>query len=257
MAQLGSAGGQLKLPIGQSPRAISPDINRELQAIYNALHISNEYLTALREEIEGNDDQDPSQSLKFRRTFWSTAGTTIKAGDVCCAIGDRIFPGVGTTPAAGASNQPALQLWHRTYPRYTGLRSDFGLRITHILVALTDADPAQPVKVGSGPGVIRVPGILCGQLIWAQAALGLVARASTINGGPFGLFLVEQPVLGVGLVYTSNPRGDSAGVPWEGVPMAGYPFESGSWVYRGSTYFYPVGIAIRNDYILFNDFKAE
>lgn len=257
MAQLGSAGAQLKLPIGQSPRSITPEINRELQAIYNALHISNEYLMALREEIEGTDAQDPSQSLKFRRTFWSTAGTTIKAGDVCCVIGNRIFPGVGTTSAAGTSSQPALQLWHRSNPRYTGLRTDFGLRITHILVALTDASPAQPVQVASGPGVIRVPGVKCGQLIWAQAALGLVARASTVNGGPFGLFLFEQPVLGVGLIYTVNPTGSSGDMPWEGVPISGYPFESGTWVYRGSVYFYPVAVCIRDDYILFNDFKAE
>ena len=256
MAGISSAGGELKLPIGESPRSIRPDINRELQSVYNALHISNAYLTALREEFEGSDAQDPAESLKFRRTYTGVAGAAIQAGNVCCAIGNAIYPGVGTTSPSGTSAQPALQLWHRSFPRYTGLRSDFGLRELQFNVALEAAAPGAPVKVGIGPGVIRVPGTICGQLLWAREALGLVARASTVNGGPFGLFLFDRPVVGDGALFTSNPTGASDGQAWERVNLPGYPFQSGDWAYRGSSYFHPVAICIRNDYVYFFDYKV-
>lgn len=259
MTGISSAGGELKLPIGQSPRAIEVNINRELQKVYNAIHTTNGYLTALREEFEGTDSQDPSQSLKFRRLFWGDAGAKLSAGDVCCTIGNKVYPGVGTNDPLAESTNPGLSLWHRYYPFYTGLRSDFNLKALQFFIALTDAEEGERVKVGVGPGVVKIEGIECGTLVWALGAQGIVARANTTNGGPLGLFLVDRPLYNNGSMFANNITGTQISgtdtIYFEGIRLSGYPNESGEWVYRGTNYFYPIGICIKDDYVLISDHK--
>lgn len=258
MAGISSAGGELKLPIGESPRSIRPDINRELQSVYNALHISNAYLTALREEFEGSDAQDPSESLKFRRTFVGIAGNAIKEGDLCCVIGNRVRPGVGTAFYRNIIDVPPPYV--RLNFNLTGLRSDVGERFTHVFVALSAAAAGAQVTVGVGPGVIRVPGIKCGALVWGKSSRGSVGFGGTTNNDPIYYSVNSRPFTADGAIYASNNRrNESVGdlsFPSEGVRLPGYPTFSGTNSTMGVAYFFPVGICIRDDYVLISDFKA-
>lgn len=255
MAQLGSAGSELKLPIGQVPRSVAPELGRELQAIYNALHITNEYMTALRRDIEGSDAQDPSQSLKFRRTFNGIAGRELKLGDMVCAVGDRIYPGIGTNNWSGRVNIPPTYV--RLNNSLTGLRSDSPADNYGYMVAMADAAPGAPVKVGVGPGVLSIPGIKCGAIIWAKAARGIIARGGTNNNDPVYFNVNSRPLVGDGSIYlNSNRRNVSVGdlsIPSEGTTLPGYPQSSGSTITIGIIHFYPVGICIKDNYLFLYD----
>ena len=258
MAGISSAGGELKLPIGESPRAIRPDINREMQSVYNALHISNAYLTALREDIEGSDAQDPSQSLKFRRTFAGIAGNTLKTGDLCCVIGNRVYAGVGTAFYSGLINVPPPYV--RLNFNLTGLRTSAGERFTHVFVALSDADPENAVTVGVGPGVIKVEGIKCGALVWGKSSRGSVGFGGTTNDDPIYYTVSSRPFTGDGAIYANNnSRIEAVGslsIASEGVRLPGYPTFSGTSSTMGVAYFFPIGVCIRDDYVLISDFKS-
>lgn len=258
MAGISSAGGELKLPIGESPRAISPEINRELQSVYNALHISNAYLTALRQEIEGSDSQDPAQSLRFRRTFKAIAGSTLKPGDLCCTLGNFVYAGVGTVFTSGIINLPPPYV--RLNFNYTGTRGSVGERFTHVYVALTDAAPGAEVEVGVGPGVIQVDGIKCGSLVWGKSAQGSVGYGGTANGDPIYYTVSSRPLQHDGNVYAANnPRTEAVGsltFAAEGIRVAGQPTFSGTSSTAGVVYFHPVGICIRDNYVLITDYKV-
>lgn len=257
MAGISSAGGELKLPIGESPRSIRPDINREMQSVYNALHISNAYLTALREDIEGSDAQDPSESLRFRRTFVGIAGNALKEGDLCCSIGNRIYAGVGTAFSRSIIDVPPPYV--RLNFNLTGLRSDVGERFRHVFVALSEAGAGAPVTVGVGPGVIKVPGIKCGSLVWGKSSRGSVGFGGTTNKDPLYYSVSSRPFTGDGAIYANNNRrnvtvGDIS-QPAEGVRLPGYPTFSGTNSTIGVAYFFPVGVCIKDDYVLISDFK--
>lgn len=258
MAGISSAGGELKLPIGESPRSINPEINRELQSVYNALHISNAYLTALRQEFEGSDAQDPSESLRFRRTFTGIAGSTLKPGDLCCTLGNFVYAGVGTEFGSGIINLPPSYV--RLNFNYTGTRGAVAERFTHVYVALSEAAPGAEVEVGIGPGVIKVDGIKCGSLVWGKSSRGSVGYGGTSNNDPIYYIVNGRPLLHDGSVYAANnPRTEKVGdlnFAAEGVRVAGYPTFSGTNSTAGVAFFHPVGICIKDDYVLISDYKV-
>lgn len=253
MAGISSAGGELRLPIGQSPKSTRPVINQELQPVYNALHIANEYLSALRAELEGNDSQDPSVSMRFRFKFKSTAAVAISVGNIVCVSGNYVYKGVGSTGArVGAWTQSGGDGWNRS-------RAELGVAPTHFYVALTAAAAGQEIEVGVGPGVINVPGLACGQLIWGKDWRDIRAgRDANTNLNQ----LVSQNILNDGNLYTSNIIrtlsftggyyqsegqliGAGANPNWFG----------GLDYYTFFAFLHPVGIVIKNNYLLLFDYK--
>src|SRR5690606_18102301 len=157
-------------------------------------------------------------------------GNTLKTGDLCCTIGDKVYAGVGTAFYRSIIDVPPPYV--RLNFNLTGLRTDVGERFTHVFVALSDASPGGAVTVGVGPGVIKVDGIKCGALVWGKSSRGSVGFGGTTNNDPVYYTVSSRPFTGDGAIYASNNRrNESVGdlsVASEGVRLPGYPTFSGT-----------------------------
>lgn len=239
---IGIPTSSLDIRLGQSPNVANPQMQMELQGIYNALHILNGYLDGLRQELEGTDSQDPSESLRFRRRFEGVAAQPIAAGDIVSPYasgivkGLHVSPGVVTrvwNPAFGAPSRGMI-----SQARYTPL------------VALADAAVGDKLMVGVPPGVIKVPGAKCGQVVWACAAIGTFGAGGATNGTRTYYSTNGHYLTGLGNIYTD------VGQNAIGLGPGGW-YRSGDFNFYYMQCYWPIGIAIANDFVILRDFVRD
>lgn len=257
-AQIGKAGSDINLRLGQQPRATDQKINAELQPIYNSLHILNGYLSQIRNIAEGTDDGTPAENLPFRRKFIGTAGQNINAGDIVSVFGTVIVKGM----ARYGGN--SLEIGYPGTGNYFSgpyRRDMFGCYKAYAYVALTTAAAGAQVEVGVGGGALYLPGVKCGQMVWAADARNIVTIEGLTNGTYAGTIITDQPLSGIGSIYLSNPVwGESFGAAsttHEGIVTPGYPFISGNYRFKSRAFLYPVAIALADNYVYFYDYIQE
>lgn len=255
MADIGSIGSNIKLPIGQSPLTKNPQLNGEFQEIYNAIHILNGYLELLRDEFEGNDTNTPAENVPFRKKFKATALQSISVGAVVCCVDGGIVNGV-LAPVTVVPNSAAF--FNYAAP---GGREAWGSLPRHYFIALTAASPGQQVEVGVGAGIIGVNGVTCGQTVWASDCQWLTYARGQINANSGQTFIAGRAFAGDGSMYLSNPLYTEvyldAHALWEGIPQPGYPYRDGDWKYCGQRFLHPIGIAVANNYVMLRDFVHD
>lgn len=255
MADIGAVGSPIRLPIGQSPLTRNPQLNGEFQEVYNAIHILNGYLQALRTEFEGNDTNTPAQNLPFRKRFKATALQTISVGAVVCCVQGGIVNGV-LAPVTIVPNN--AYFFNYAAP---GGRESWGMLPQHYFIAMTAAAPGEEVEVGVGSGVIEVTGVKCGQLVWASDCQWLTYARGQINANSGQTSIVSRAFVGDGSLYLSNPLYTEAYIDaralWEGIPQPGYPYRDGDWKYCGQRFLHPVGIGIQDNFVMIRDFVHD
>jgi hypothetical protein len=246
MAEIGSAGSPLELKLGQAARAKDPQVNYEMQLIYNSVHLLGQYLEVLRQDLEGTDSDIPSESLKFLRKISVEAGQDIVAGNVCCVIGNLAYKGVGTTPPVGAVNDGAVTIGS------TGTRSLFGVNDTQFYIAVEDASAGSFVSLGVPQGAVQIAGAKCGQIVWAAGAQSIWTKRQANTAVQI---LFSRPFTGEGSLFLSNPIqtftfAAGGGYRWEGYWMPGFPYQSGSEYNYNRNFLYPIGICIVDNFAL-------
>ena len=92
--QIGQAGSALNLRLGQVPSTTNPNYFTEFQLIYNALHLLGQYMDVIRQNLESSEGQTPAESVRFRRTYWSTALQVITVGSIVSPVTGGIVNGV-------------------------------------------------------------------------------------------------------------------------------------------------------------------
>lgn len=249
---IGRAGSSLNIRLGQSPDIQDPALNSEFQQIFNALHLLSQYMDILRENLESAPGQSPSESVRFRRTFWAVALQPIVAGAICSAYGTGIVNGIAT-------NDPGPQIYDPVDSiGSTGSRRRFGLVQKQHFIALTAAAAGELVRVGVGPGILEVTGATCGQIIWGVGAMSVrtYRHANNVNQ-----YTVPGNLVNNGGVYFNNITGadylSTVIWRWEGYWLPGFPNNSGGTYYYNRAFLYPVGIAVANNYVLFSDYKRS
>lgn len=250
-----STAAKLNIRLGQTPITKVPELNYEMQGIYNALHILNKYMDLLRDELESGDNEDPSVSVRFRNRFESVALQKITAGDVVSQYAGGIVKGVGRNEPRvnpGGGNPSYYGTWGRIF---------FHVNMQVPMIALSDAEVDETVRVGVGPGIIEVPGIKCGTLVWGKDARSIESRQGVTNGTSDGEHILGQTLVGDGAIYPTNAYrigylGDLQ-IAEEGVSMPGFPRRDGDYVYKSRAFLYPIGVAVLDNFILLYDFKAD
>lgn len=246
MAKISGAGSSLDIRLGQFPKTKVPELNRELQPIYASIHILSQYLDILRDSFEGDDSQDPSETLRFRRIFYATAGQNITAGAICCPIGsNQVVNGVIADPTNFSYDDTGA------FPLgITGTRGMWGLQIQPVFyIALETVNAGQQVKLGIPVGVLKLPGAVCGQIVFAAGYKGIGTHRN--SGSPTEV-ITNLPFVGNGSLYLSNPV-------YRYQQVGAYRNYEGYWIVPPGTndflrnYFYPVAICIKDDFVLFND----
>lgn len=251
---IGRAGSALNLRLGQSPTFLDPQVTPELQEVYNALHLLGEYMDVLRKNLESAPGQTPDQSIRFRRTFWATAAQEIKVGAICCAVPAGIVNGVLTEVTKNNIDDPFI------LSGSTSSRQQWGVAAQQFFIALTAALPGELVQVGEGPGVTRISGLRCGQLLWAADSRSISSfRAANLTAFQV---LIGRDLVGNGGVYLNNPTSSFPNFPTrrqcEGYHMPGSPQPygaGGSYVNR--VFLYPIAVGIADGYALLYDYKAD
>lgn len=254
---IGKAGTPLDIKLGESPNISNSIEAVEFQQVYNALHILSGYMAVLRENLESADGQTPAESIRFRRTYWGTAGQKIVTGSVISSFGGAIYNGVySSDPPVGGYINPADTIGS------TGNRTLFKVKPISFGIALSDAEAGQSVRVGVGPGVLQFSGAKSGQLIWAVDARSIYTTRDA-NTSP-ELFFGVRHLVNNGGVYLQNVTGNYY-IPnpiftyynWEGFWLPGYPNnDSGTYQYDRA-FLYPIGICITDNYVLFSDYKLS
>lgn len=247
-----SAGSKVNIRLGQSPDIKNPQLNSEFQLIFNALHLLSGYLDVLRQNLESADGQTPSESVRFRRTFWGTALQDISVGAVVSVYQNGIINGVAATLPAASVIDPAVTVGS------TGSRALFGIVPRQFFIALTAAVAGQPVQVGVGPGVLQMPGAKCGQLIWGVQAISVDTQRT--GGDVVQNTTAGTPVNNGGL-YLDNILGHvflvGGQYDWEGYSLPGFPFLSGSTYFYSRAFLFPIGVCVLDNYVLFSDYKRS
>lgn len=253
--QIGQAGSDLDLRLGLSPTIQDSKYATEFQLIYNALHLLGEYMDVLRANLESTPGQTPSESVRFRRTFFAPALQSIAAGSIVSPVAGGIVNGV-------LSSEPKVSSYTDSAPlgASTTNRATLGVDLRMFGVALTNASPGELVQVGIGPGITQVTGAVCGQLVWAADSRSI--RSVAPSASPTRTF-VGRDLVGNGGVYLSNITGSSpvtgATYHWEGYWLPGYPQVNptgGTSVYN-SAYLYPIGVCVIDGYVMFSDYKRS
>ena len=252
MAQIGSAGSQLNIRLGQVPVTTRPDLRGEMQQVYNALHILNAYTNKISAELGGDIDATPADSLKFVRSYETTALQSITAGSIVSPYGSGVVKGVLRT---GAPNSFTA---HPSFVGPWGRKVVGGLQIITCALAMTDAAAGEVVRIGVGPGIIELAGAKCGALIWAADNRWISSRKGTTNGdNPSTEYITGQSLTEDGQMYLSNnvftERIQDISTKHEGISAPGYPYMSGTRVMKKRKFLFPVGIAIANNYVYFFD----
>ncbi len=250
---IGVAGSDLNLRLGQSPDIKDPALNYEFQLIYNSIKILGQYLSVLRENLESAPGQDPSQSVRFRRTFWAPALQDIAVGAVVSSYQNGIVNGVANTPFPPTYGDSSVSIGS------TGSRDSAGLKQTQNFIALTAATAGQLVQVGVGPGIIKLTGAVCGQIVWGVAALAFntYRDANTFLQITFPSTLVNNGGLYLQNITADAPFPSGGGNRWEGYWLPGFPYNSGGTYYYSRAYLYPIGICVSNDFVLISDYKRS
>ncbi|WP_411706271.1 hypothetical protein [Edaphovirga cremea] len=248
--QIGQAGSDLNLRLGLSPTLQDPKYATEFQLIYNALHLLGEYMDVLRANLESSPGQTPSESVRFRRTFWAPALQTIVAGSIISPIAGGYVNGVLSTEV---SINPNIHVADTIGG--TGSRTTWGITTRFFAIALTAAAPGELVQVGIGPGITQITGAKCGQLIWGVDSRSVLSRREANTAGHY---IFGRPLLGNGGVYLDNithihyfTGGYSN---YEGYYNPGYPNNSDGYYYSSVNFLYPVGVCVADGYVLFKDF---
>lgn len=248
-----SAGSEINLRLGESPNIKDPALNYEMQLIYNSIRVLGTYLGALRANFEFAPGQDPSESVRFRRTFWATALQDITVGAVVSAYADGVVNGVSATQPVPVVNDGGVTIGS------TGSRSLFGVTPVQFFIALTTASAGQPVQIGVGPGIIKLANAKCGQIVWGVAALSIntYRDANTSTQIVFPGTLVNN-----GGLYLANITGtytfpSGGGYNWEGYWTPGFPYNSGGTYYYSRAFLYPIGICVSDGFVLFSDYKRS
>lgn len=248
--QIGQAGSILNLRLGQNPSIQNPRYATEFQLIYNALHLLGQYMDVLRTNLESAPGQTPSESVRFRRTFWSTALQPITLGSIVSSYPGGVVNGVASGPLKSTSTDQIEE-----QVGGTGNRRAWGLESQMFGIALTDAAIGEPVQVGIGPGITQVTGSKSGQLIWGVDSLSVNSRRQANTAGNF---YTGRSLVGNGGVYLNNitSRHVFVGgyVNHEGYNASGYPFNSGGYYYSSNIYLYPIGVCVVDGYVLFKDY---
>lgn len=228
MADLSGASSAIDLKLGQSPNTKIPALNYELQGIYNALHILSQYLYSLRLSLEGDDSAPPSENFRFLKFFTATAKQAITAGQIVTTAYD------GELIKGTSVGVPVVK-------NFSGNAYLSGMIQNFFGVALTDGAIGETVRVGIGPGILKVTGATCGQVVYAGGAYG---QAYSVPRD--GLLFYDQPYSGDGNIYLGNPQIQR---------LPGYPQDVSSTLrILGHYLFSPIGVAVANDYVLFSDF---
>lgn len=255
MAQvIGRAGAKLNIRLGQSPEYKDPQLDTDLQQMYNALHLLSQYMDILRENLESAPGQNPAESIRFRRTFWAPARQNIVQGAIVSSWDHGIVNGVLTTQGTSTIVDGAVSIGS------TGTRELIGLIQQQAMVALTDATAGQLVQVGVGPGVTQITGAKCGQLVWASDARYVSSYRQANESST--QYVYARELTGNGGIYLSNPLGrwvsaSGFGYNWEGYWRAGFPYNSGGTYYYSRAFLYPVAVCISDGFVLFTDFKRS
>ncbi|QHJ80714.1 MAG: hypothetical protein [Bacteriophage sp.] len=253
--QIGQAGSSLDLRLGLNPSIQNPKYAAEFQLIYNALHLLGEYMDVLRANLESTPGQTPSESVRFRRTFWAPAAQTITAGSIVSPTAGGIVNGI-------LSSEPKVSSYTDSAPlgASTTNRAVLGVDLRMFGVALTSAVPGELVNVGIGPGITQVAGAVCGQLIWGVDSRSI--RSTAPSASPTRTFQ-GRDLVGNGGVYLANITGSyavsGATYHWEGYWLPGYPQvnPSGGTSIYNSAYLYPIGVCVIDGYVMFSDFKRS
>lgn len=203
MASIGGYRSPVDLGLGQVPMTTDPEIFVEMTEVYNAIHLLNQYLDQLRSGIEngGGSGQSPADSMPFNRFYVGTALQDIAVGDLVCPSS---IPGQN-----GIIKGALAHDFTSTIPN-----SNFSG------VALVAAGIGDDVRVGIGPAIIEMPGLLSGQTVWAYSS-----RAT--NGNAFE----------VGAIFSSNPGAFTTGL--------------------GTSYPMPVATCALDGFALFGQFLAR
>lgn len=220
--------GSTNLLLGQTPDLPkdSPYL-REFQGIYNALHILNQYFTLLAENIGGTGGSNPAEEVTFRRFIYGEAKQKITAGSVVAPYLNGFVNGCLKTLFYDTGPiQPARP----PESRFAGL-------------AIEDAEIGEQVKVGIGPAIIKLTGVKCGQLVWAVGSTSERVHLKTPN-----THLEGQDLVGNGGLYLTTLK----------YQLPGYP-QILNFRERidNNAYGVPIGIAVANDYVLFNGYVPE
>lgn len=248
----------LDLKLGQVPGISVPEINYELQGVYNAIHILNQYLQQLAVFYQGTDSQKPSESLRFRSTMWIEAGTDITAGEVVSQLDNKIVKGV-------QYNYPGPTITGNPVPlELSGLRSDLDIDTQCYFIALNDAKEGELVQCGVGPGVLEVTGSTCGEVAWGAGNLSILCTREANTASQ--IFSGQQDVVGDGTIYIGlgpysefrdGPVGPANYLRVEEFQMPGFPFLDGGVYFYNYVILFPIGICIADGFILFSDYISQ
>lgn len=250
---IGTAAYELNLRLGQSPDVKDPAVNFELQQVYNSIKTLGQYLDILRVNLESAPGQDPSQSVRFRKTFWATALQDIAVGAVVSSYQTGVVNGVQTNYPAPSVYDPADSVGS------TSSRRRFKLTQQQHFIALTAAATGELVEVGVGPGIIKLDSAKCGQIIWAVAALSV---KTSREANKVTQFTYGQDLINNGGLYLQNITGGivlngPVIYNWEGYWLPGFPTnDSGTYRYNRA-FLYPVGICVSDGYVMFSDYKRS
>lgn len=249
----------INLHLSVSPIYQNPRYSYELQSVYNSLHTLNAYAGALKNAIGnggGNsevvDGEDPNISLPFVTSFWATALQAITPGAIISNLNGGMVNGV-------LSSEPfPVFVDSGSTIGSTGSRRLLGVVPLEFFIAITAAAPGEKVQVGVGPGITKVNGAKCGKIIWAVDSRSIYSerRANTVDQ-----IVRRRDILNNGGLYLNNIIGRYAfasggGYNWEGF-WTQSPGHSGNQYTYNRAYLYPVGICIKDDYVLFSDYKRS
>ena len=255
MAQvIGRAGAKLNIRLGQSPEYKNPQLDTDLQQMYNALHLLSQYMDVLRENLESAPGQTPAEAVRFRRAFWGVAGQNIAEGAIVSAYNHQIINGVLCNQGPAYIDDGGVSIGS------TGTRDYLGVIPLQAFIALTSANAGELVRVGVGPGITQVTGAKCGQLIWASDSRSIDSYRNANAGSVQTVF--ARPPTGNGGIYLSNPLGrwvsaSGFGYNWEGYWLPGSPSNSGGTITYRRAFLFPIGVCVTDGYVLFTDFKRS
>jgi len=251
----------INIRLGQSPANQDPKYVVELQYVYNSVHTLNAYASAIINAVGGGgggaitdpntvDGNPPNNDVPFVNSFWGVAGQPIEVGSVVSSFGNQIVNGV-------LSSEPYREFIDSSVTvGSTGSRYILGLVPLQYFIALTAAQPGEQVQVGIGPGISKVSGAKCGQVIWAVDSRTVY---STRKRQHVEQLVERRDLLGNGGLYLANVVGEfkfsaPGEARWEGFWMPGYPDHQGKYYLYHRAFLYPVGICVSNDYVLFYNY---
>lgn len=163
---------QNKLPLSEKPLSSDPEIFPDLNDMYNSIHLLNDWVTRVQEGLNSGETQvDPDKAIPFRNWFWAVAGepfpsgtivTPLKAGRYLDEDGDAVHIIDGYYKGCGGTN---INAYDRNFPNKYWSNGMYG-------IALDEAvNPGDSIRVAIGPGVLNVPDVLIGDILYCFPAI--------------------------------------------------------------------------------------